>query len=89
MCVLTLSIIFARLSKACFDPEREICKSDGIIYNYCGEPVVFTIKSAASKRSGKWTVIKPSFSHKVKNRVILQLFNTIFAHESAYINLSP
>jgi hypothetical protein len=36
MCVLNLSITFARLSKACFDPEREIFKSDGLIYNYCG-----------------------------------------------------
>jgi hypothetical protein len=57
MCVLTLSITFARLSKACFDPEREIFKSDGLSYNYCGEPVVFTIKRAVSNRSGKWTVI--------------------------------
>jgi hypothetical protein len=60
MCVLTLGITFARLSKACFDPERETFKSDGLIYNYCRESVVFTIKRAASNRSGKWTVIVDS-----------------------------
>jgi hypothetical protein len=52
MCVLTLRIIFACLSKAWFDPEREFQER----LTTTGEPVVFIIKRTTSNRGSKRTV---------------------------------